>query len=49
MDLVSIAMPGNSLCKSEQRNQLRLPDPVARTGMLHGAQCMEGGCVGGGS
>lgn len=44
MDLVSIAMPGNSLFKSEQRDQLRLPDPVARTGMLHGAQwCMEGG------
>lgn len=43
-------MPSRRLLEGEQKSQLRLPDPVARAGMLHGAQrCMEGDCVGGGS
>lgn len=47
---MSSKMPSRRLLKGEHRGQLRLPDPVARAGMLHGAQrCMEGNCVGGGS
>lgn len=50
IDLISIKLASSRLLKSEQRDKLRLPDPVARAGVLHGAlRCLEGDCVGGGS